>query len=65
MQANELREKSAIELRDLNIALIRELFNLRMQKSLGQLAKPHQIKNIKRDIARVKTVYAEKVSNNE
>jgi large subunit ribosomal protein L29 len=36
--------------------LLREQFNLRMQKGTGQLAKPHLLKEVRRNIARVKTV---------
>jgi len=40
----------------LNIGLLREQFNLRMQRATGQLGKPHRVKEIRRDIARIKTV---------
>ena len=47
MKANELREKSAQQ---------RDQFNLRMQKATGQLGQSHLLSQVKRDIARVKTV---------
>ncbi len=60
MKASELREKSAEELNDELLALRREQFNLRMQQGGGQLAQPHLMKSVRRDIARVKTVLQEK-----
>jgi large subunit ribosomal protein L29 len=56
MKANELRQKSAQELDDLLIDLRKEQFDLRMQLGTGQLAEPHKLRQIRRDIARVKTV---------
>lgn len=62
MNSKELREKSADELNKELVELLREQFNLRMQKGTGQLARPHQIKEVRRSIARVKTVLREKAS---
>ena len=59
MNANELREQSADELRDTLHELLKEQFNLRMQQSTGQLARPHNMKAVRRNIARVKTVMNE------
>lgn len=56
MKASELKKKSAQELDSELVGLYREQFNLRMQKGTGQLSKPSQIKAVRRDIARVKTV---------
>jgi len=56
MKANELKDKSVEELNAELLNLLREQFNLRMQLSTGQLEKPHSIKQVRRDIARVKTV---------
>lgn len=56
MKASELREKNAEELTTEMHGLLREQFNLRMQRATGQLGKPHRIKEIRRDIARIKTV---------
>jgi len=59
MKASELRTKNAEGLReDLN-GLLREQFNLRMQRGSGQLAQVHQLKKVRRNIARVKTVLNE------
>ena len=60
MKANELREKNAEELQEELMGLLKEQFNLRMQQGSGQLARPHQMKQVRRDIARVKTVLVEK-----
>jgi large subunit ribosomal protein L29 len=56
MKIKELREMSADELKHREAELVDQLFKLRFQKSLGQLESPMKVKNIKRDIARVKTL---------
>ncbi len=55
MKANELREKSAQQLNEQLLGLLRDQFNLRMQKATGQLGQSHLLSQVKRDIARVKT----------
>jgi len=60
MNASELREKSVDELKGELESLLREQFNLRMQRGGGQQAKPDQFKKVRRGIARVKTVLNEK-----
>jgi len=60
MNATELREKSVNELKQELNELLREQFNLRMQKGIGQLSKPDQFQQVRRNIARVKTVLNEK-----
>ncbi|AEX99939.1 MULTISPECIES: 50S ribosomal protein L29 [Aeromonadaceae] len=60
MKAQDLREKSVEELNQELLGLLREQFNLRMQASTGQLAQTHNLKTVRRDIARVKTVLNEK-----
>jgi len=55
MNASELREKSQAELREALNELLKEQFNLRMQRGTGQLARPHLMKEVRRNIARVKT----------
>lgn len=60
MKARELREKSIAELNEELLDLLREQFNLRMQKANDQLNRHTQLKNTRRDIARVKTVLTEK-----
>ncbi len=58
MNAAELRKKKSEELDTLLQELLREQFNLRMQKGSGQLARPSEMKRVRRDIARVKTIQA-------
>lgn len=60
MKASGLREKSVEDLNTELLALLREQFNLRMQNGSGQLSRPHQLKDVRRGIARVKTVLNEK-----
>jgi len=62
MRANELREKTSEALQQDLLDLLREQFNLRMQKANNQLNRHTQLKNVRRDIARVKTVLSEKRS---
>jgi large subunit ribosomal protein L29 len=64
MKASELRDKSVDELNKELMELLREQFNLRMQKGTGQLARPHQMKEVRRNIARVKTVLRDKAGSN-
>lgn len=59
MNAKELREKSAVELREELLSLRREQFNLRMSQATGQGAKPDQFSKVRRSIARLKTVLGE------
>jgi large subunit ribosomal protein L29 len=65
MNANELRQKSADELKMELDNLVREQFNLRMQKGTGQLSRPDQVKKVRRNIARIKTVLSEKANAGE
>lgn len=60
MKARELRELSEDELRIKERDLIEQLFKLRFQHSLGQLENAMKLKNIKRDIARIKTILEDK-----
>jgi large subunit ribosomal protein L29 len=59
MEASELRKKSVEELNEELIALRREQFNLRMQKATGELNQNHQHGQVRKDIARVKTILNE------
>ena len=59
MKATELRDKSRDELQETLHELLKEQFNLRMQQGSGQLARHHVMKEVRRNIARVKTVMAE------
>lgn len=60
MEALDLRKKSESELREELTGLLKEQFNLRMQRGIGQLAAPHELRRVRRDIARVQTVLNEK-----
>ena len=60
MKTNRLKEMKADELKKELINLLQEQFNLRMQKGMGEIPKPHLYKNVRREIARVKTVISEK-----
>ncbi|GGC03414.1 50S ribosomal protein L29 [Marinobacterium sp. D7] len=60
MKAQELRDKSVEELQQSLLGLLKDQFNLRMQKATGQLAQTHLLGQVRRDIARVKTVLNEK-----
>ena len=60
MKASELRQKSKDDLQTLLQDLSRERFNLRMQKSTGQLSNSAEVKRVRRDIARLLTVLNEK-----
>lgn len=62
MNAQDLRAKSVEGLNAELVNLLREQFNLRMQAETGQLQQTHNLKNVRRDIARVKTVLTEKAS---
>ena len=59
MNAQELRKKKSNELKTLLFELKREQFNLRMQKGTGQLSKPSEMKRVRKDISRVKTIMTE------
>ena len=62
MNAAELRNKSVDELRLELHNLLREKFNLNMQRGTGQLSRPDQMRNVRKDIARVYTVINEKTN---
>ncbi|MDX8126121.1 50S ribosomal protein L29 [Methylomonas sp. BW4-1] len=59
MKAKDLRSKTKEELNSNLLELSREQFNLRMQKGTGQLSKSSQIKQVRRDIARISTILSE------
>ena len=65
MSANDLRRKTVAELRMELDTLLREQFNLRMQKGTGQLSRPDQVKKVRRNIARIKTILNEKAKTEE
>jgi len=59
MKATEIRELSREERQQKGEDLKEELFNLRFQHEIGQLENPQKMKQIKRDIARIKTITRE------
>ncbi len=54
MELNQLRQKSPADLKAHLLDLQKEQFSLRMQKATGQLAKTHDVRRVRREIARVK-----------
>ena len=60
MKASELREKNVAELKEELLTLRREQFNLNMAKATGQLAQTHLLGQVRRDIARIKTILGER-----
>ena len=59
MKANEVRKMSASELESKLVDLKKDLFNLRLQHATNQLDNPVRIAEVKKDIARVKTIIRE------
>lgn len=55
MKFNELKNKTMEQLKQQLQDLLREQFNLRMQKGMGEMPRPHLFKQVRRDIAKVKT----------
>ncbi|WMY96760.1 MAG: 50S ribosomal protein L29 [Arsenophonus sp.] len=62
MKSKKLRKKNIEDLKIELLNLIREKFNLTMQLKSGQLKQSHLLKQIRRHIARIKTLLTEKVS---
>jgi large subunit ribosomal protein L29 len=62
VKATELREKNGAELQKELEGLLRAQFGLRMQLATQQLSNTSQMKKVKRDIARVRTIMREKAS---
>ena len=60
MNIQEIRIKSTNELNSELSSLLEEQFKLRMQKGTGQLATPHDLRRVRRNIARLKTIIGEK-----
>lgn len=61
MKASEIRDKTPAELREQLHELLKEQFNLRMMQGTGQMGRPHLMREVRRNIARVKTVMNEKL----
>ena len=62
MKAEDIRTKTQDQLTDDLGALKKEQFNLRFQKATGQLEKTSRVREVRRDIARIKTIAAEKAA---
>jgi len=60
-KAKELRTKNIAELQSEVLELVKAKFGLRMQHATQQLGNTAQLRNIRRDIARAKTILGEKV----
>jgi len=60
MKANDLCGQTPDELRDALLRLKKEQFNLRFQRATGQLENTGRVREVRRDIARVKTIAAQK-----
>ena len=62
MKAEEVRGLTADQLKDKLADLKKEQFNLRFQKATGQLEKSSRINEVRKDIARVKTIACQKAA---
>jgi large subunit ribosomal protein L29 len=60
MKTKEIRESTIKELEARKREMRHEVFNLRIQQESGQLEKPHMLRSLRRDVARVETVLTEK-----
>ena len=60
MDMNKLKSMTTAELSDELKNLLQEQFSLRMQKGMGQMTNMHELRRVRRDIARIKTVMTEK-----
>ncbi|MGC8916165.1 MAG: 50S ribosomal protein L29 [Thermoanaerobaculum sp.] len=61
MKAKQLRDQSIEELRRTEAELLEQLFKLRFQRATGQIENPGKIRQVRRDIARVKTILLERL----
>ncbi|MEK9686734.1 MAG: 50S ribosomal protein L29 [Gammaproteobacteria bacterium] len=59
MEIQKLRAMKLNELSDELFKLNKELFEMNIKKSTGEIVKPHEVKSVKKNIARVKTVISE------
>lgn len=62
MKATDVRAMTADQLGDELLKLKKEQFNLRFQDATGQLEKTARVRQVRRDIARIKTIQAEQKS---
>jgi large subunit ribosomal protein L29 len=64
MNAGEVRDLTSDELKDRLLLLKKEQFNLRFQQASGQLEKTTRVSEVRKDIARIKTVLGERAGAN-
>ena len=62
MKASDIRPKTADELKQQVEDLSKEAFNLRFQRASGQLENTARVRQVRRDIARIKTILAQKAA---
>jgi large subunit ribosomal protein L29 len=60
MAITDLRAKTPDELKDALLSLKKEQFNLRFQRATQQLESPARVRQVRREIARIKTILGEK-----
>ena len=60
MKVEDLRQKTEDELKQQVLDLKKEAFNLRFQRASGQLENTAQVRQVRRDIARIKTILQER-----
>ncbi|BBL53204.1 50S ribosomal protein L29 [Bartonella quintana] len=65
MRARELRAQTLDQMKDELAKLKKEQFNLRFQKATGQLEKAARVRQVRRDIARVKTFLRQKIKESK
>ncbi|ABM44996.1 50S ribosomal protein L29 [Bartonella bacilliformis str. Heidi Mejia] len=65
MKAKELRAQTLDQIKDGLASLKKEQFNLRFQKATGQLEKTARVKQVRRDIARIKTFFRQKMDESK
>jgi large subunit ribosomal protein L29 len=62
MKADDLRSMTIDQLDDEALKLKKEQFNLRFQRATGQLENTSRVRQVRRDIARIKTIAAQKLA---
>jgi large subunit ribosomal protein L29 len=62
MKSTDVRAKTTDQLGDQLVELKKEQFNLRFQRASGQLENTARVREVRRDIARIKTILAEKAT---
>jgi len=60
MKTTEMRDKSVVELQNREKELSEQLFKLRFQRATGRIENPMKIREVKREIARIKTILTER-----